>query len=208
MAALLPFAPLELGSQDLEERSVRQLEELNLKLRLFADDYIAFFQRTSLLAIDGQVRLFACYHHAKLDHRRVLHDQRAIGEGVGSNRRYDKARDIGGENWTAGCERVRGGTGWRGHDQSICLVGSHEDPVHADFKFGDTRHRALVDHDVIERVVDGNALALALHLAVKHGAQAQLATAGVDFRKRARDFVLPDLGEETQPSQVDPQDRN
>src|SRR5215813_4999208 len=78
----LSLTPLQPIAEDLEECPLRKLEQFHLKLRFPALNDIVFLERQSQLAIDREIRLFACNGKPNLDHRRILHDQWTVRESV------------------------------------------------------------------------------------------------------------------------------
>src|SRR5262245_42388699 len=76
--ASLSFTPLQFISQNLKERAFRQPEKLDVEFGLSALHDVAFLQRQPLLAIHGQVSLFASDDHPDFNQRRVLHNQRTV----------------------------------------------------------------------------------------------------------------------------------
>src|SRR5436305_1413402 len=81
----LSLPPLEFRPQHVEEAALRQVDKLHDVLRLPADDAITLPQRSTLLAIDGEVSLFLRLLHLDHDLRPVRNEQRTVRKCVRRN---------------------------------------------------------------------------------------------------------------------------
>src|SRR6185437_2493944 len=168
--ARLPFTPFQFGAQHVEKGPVRKFEELNRKLRFAALHHVSFLQRLALLPIHAEISLFPRDRKTHFNNSGITHHQRAIGKCVRSNRRDDESRNLRRQNGTAGSQGVSGGAGGSGNDQPIRPVLRNKNAVDLYFKISNASYRALVHHNIIERIVVGYTLSVAAHPAMQHGA--------------------------------------
>src|SRR4029077_15428667 len=205
---LLPFSPLEFGPQNIKERPARELKQFHFQIRFPAPHHILLIEGYSLLAVDRQIRPLSRNDQPRLDDRCIMYHQRPIREGMRGYRSDDKTGNVGGKNGAAGGKRVRRGACRRGYDQAVSLIVGDKGPVDANFEVGNASHGALVQDYFIERVIIGHALAVAVDLAMEHGPQAELASAGINLGQRMRALLLFHLGEKTERTQGHARNRN
>src|SRR5437762_520045 len=83
----LSLPPLQFCPQHVEEATLWQVDELHDVLRLPADDAVTLPQRSTLLAVHGEISLFLRLLHLDHDLGTVRHEQRTVRERVRRNRR-------------------------------------------------------------------------------------------------------------------------
>src|SRR6185312_3022707 len=109
---------------------------------------IAGLKGAADLAIDGQERIVIFGAADDADRQVGGNQQRPVGQGVGADRRDTDGIDGREDDGSAGRERVRGGAGGRGDDQTVGLVFGDESIARPDIEIDDAGDGGFGDDNV------------------------------------------------------------
>mmetsp|Transcript_4846 Transcript_4846/g.17211 ORF Transcript_4846/g.17211 Transcript_4846/m.17211 type:complete len:524 (+) Transcript_4846:2418-3989(+) len=131
-----------------------------------------------------------------------------VGQGVGRNRHQQPAGDAGMQDGPAGRQRIGGGAGGRGDDQTVGPHIGDELVADLDLQLHHAGRGATADHHIVEGQPREDGLAVAQHRAFQHRARFHLVIAGQHRRQRLAPALGGDVGDEAQPALVDAQQRD
>src|SRR5581483_2906078 len=173
---------------------------------LAAVDAVFVLDRHAFLAVNAEKCLLACAFDDDLNLNRVLHDQRTMGKRMRAHRRDYQRVHCRHQDRTAGSQRVGRGSSGRRDNDAIALVIGYKARIEVQVETHQARDGALVDHNIVERVVLRHAVAAAEKATSEHGARFNGALAVFDGLEGFVDLGQRHLSQEPQRSKVDAQD--
>ena len=141
------------------------------------------------------------------DFRAVGHDEAAVGEDVGADRRDDEDASVRRDDGAARRKGVGGGAGGRGDDEAVGVELGEIDAVNGGVELDETGDSAAADDGFVEADAAGDDGSLAFEGDFEEGAAAQDVFAGTDGIDGLQSVGGADAGEEAKRAEVDAEER-